>query len=97
MISRDDYLEMRRRAEHPERPLVGGLAVTNSDTGCDWCRGQRPDDEDGGAIFATEDGVYEYRGARLVPTFHPAYLLRNPGSKREVWEDMKLVRELIKK
>jgi uracil-DNA glycosylase len=40
--------------------------------------------------------VFEYRGAKLVPTFHPAYLLRNPGSKREVWEDMKLVRELLK-
>jgi DNA polymerase len=40
--------------------------------------------------------VYEYRGAKLVPTFHPAYLLRNPASKREVWEDMKLVRWLLK-
>jgi DNA polymerase len=40
--------------------------------------------------------VFEYRGAKLVPTFHPAYLLRNPGSKREVWEDMKFVRELLK-
>ena len=40
--------------------------------------------------------VYEYRGAKLVPTFHPAYLLRNPSSKREVWEDMKLVRDLLK-
>jgi len=40
--------------------------------------------------------VYEYRGAKLVPTFHPAYLLRNPSSKREVWEDMKRVRELLK-
>jgi len=40
--------------------------------------------------------VYEYRGAKLVPTFHPAYLLRNPSSKREVWEDMKLVRTLLK-
>jgi DNA polymerase len=40
--------------------------------------------------------VYEYRGARLVPTFHPAYLLRNPASKREVWEDMKKVRDLLK-
>jgi len=39
--------------------------------------------------------VFTYRGARLVPTFHPAYLLRNPGSKREVWEDMKLVRTLL--
>ena len=40
--------------------------------------------------------VYDYRGAKLIPTFHPAYLLRNPASKREVWEDMKLVRELLK-
>jgi uracil-DNA glycosylase len=40
--------------------------------------------------------VYDYRGAKLVPTFHPAYLLRNPASKRDVWEDMKLVRELLK-
>jgi DNA polymerase len=39
--------------------------------------------------------VFEYRGAKLIPTFHPAYLLRNPASKREVWEDMKLVRELL--
>ena len=39
--------------------------------------------------------VYDYRGAKLVPTFHPAYLLRNPGSKREVWEDMKLVKRLL--
>jgi uracil-DNA glycosylase len=38
---------------------------------------------------------YNYRGAVLVPTFHPAYLLRNPSSKREVWEDMKKVREIL--
>jgi uracil-DNA glycosylase family 4 len=40
--------------------------------------------------------VYDYRGAKLIPTFHPAYLLRNPSAKREVWEDMKVVRELLK-
>ena len=39
--------------------------------------------------------VFDYRGTRLVPTFHPAYLLRNPSSKREVWEDMKLVKSLL--
>ena len=39
--------------------------------------------------------VYDYRGAKLIPTFHPAYLLRNPSSKREVWEDMKVVRSLL--
>ncbi len=39
--------------------------------------------------------VFEYRGAKLIPTFHPAYLLRNPASKREVWEDMKLAKRLL--
>jgi len=34
---------------------------------------------------------YNYRGAILIPTFHPAYLLRNPSSKRDVWDDMKKV------
>ena len=38
---------------------------------------------------------FDYRGAVLIPTFHPAYLLRNPSAKREVWDDMKLVRELL--
>lgn len=35
--------------------------------------------------------VHRYRGAALVCTYHPAYLLRNPHAKREVWEDMKLL------
>jgi DNA polymerase len=39
--------------------------------------------------------VFDYRGAKLLPTFHPAYLLRNPSSKREVWEDMKVARDLL--
>jgi DNA polymerase len=39
--------------------------------------------------------VFDYRGSKLIPTFHPAYLLRNPSSKREVWEDMKLVQRLL--
>ncbi len=39
--------------------------------------------------------VFEYRGAKLVPTFHPAFLLRNPSCRREVWEDMKKVRGLL--
>jgi DNA polymerase len=39
---------------------------------------------------------YKYRDAILMPTYHPAYLLRNPSSKRDVWEDMKRVREILK-
>lgn len=38
---------------------------------------------------------FDYRGTTLIPTFHPAYLLRNPSAKREVWEDMKLVRSIL--
>ena len=40
--------------------------------------------------------VLDYRGdVKVVPTFHPAYLLRSPDKKREVWEDMKKVRDLL--
>ena len=38
---------------------------------------------------------YTYRDAILMPTYHPAYLLRNPSAKREVWEDMKRVRAIL--
>ncbi len=34
---------------------------------------------------------HDYHGIPLMPTFHPAYLLRNPAMKREVWDDMKTV------
>jgi len=34
---------------------------------------------------------FDYHGIRLMPTFHPAYLLRNPGDKRLVWEDIRKV------
>lgn len=39
--------------------------------------------------------TFDYRGTTLIPTFHPAYLLRNPSAKREVWEDMKKVRAIL--
>ncbi|MBI4456987.1 MAG: uracil-DNA glycosylase [Acidobacteria bacterium] len=39
--------------------------------------------------------VFDKFGAKIVPTFHPSYLLRNPAGKREVWEDMKTIRKLL--
>jgi DNA polymerase len=40
--------------------------------------------------------VHDFRnGSKLVPTFHPAFLLRSPERKRDVWEDMKKVRALL--
>ncbi len=35
----------------------------------------------------------EYNGIKVMPTFHPAYLLRNPQDKKLVWEDMKKIRK----
>jgi uracil-DNA glycosylase len=40
--------------------------------------------------------VHDFRnGSKLIPTFHPAFLLRSPERKRDVWEDMKKVRALL--
>jgi uracil-DNA glycosylase family 4 len=40
--------------------------------------------------------TFEYRGIPLIPTYHPAALLRNPGLKREAWTDMQRVRDTLK-
>lgn len=37
----------------------------------------------------------EYRGIRLMPTYHPSYLLHNPAKKRDVWEDIKKVMQYL--
>ena len=37
----------------------------------------------------------DWNGIRVMPTFHPAYLLRSPEKKREAWEDMKKVRDYL--
>jgi len=38
---------------------------------------------------------HDYRGVPVMPTYHPAYLLRSPERKRDVWEDMKQVMSRI--
>ena len=49
------------------------------------------------AIGRLRGRVHPFRDACLVPTYHPAYLLRNPGDKRKVLQDMLLVRQEIEK
>ena len=55
-------------------------------------------------LLDTKEGItkmrgefVDYFGVKVMPTFHPAYLLRDPRKKREVWEDMKKVRDEISK
>jgi uracil-DNA glycosylase family 4 len=38
-----------------------------------------------------------YEGIQLMPTFHPAYLLRDPSKKKETWEDLKAVNAALKR
>ncbi len=40
--------------------------------------------------------VYDFLGAKLVPTYHPSFLLRNPSAKKDVYHDMLRVKELLK-
>ena len=54
------------------------------------------------ALLSTEASLgslrgrfHQYRGIPVMPTYHPAYLLRNPDAKRVVWEDLKHVRDLL--
>ncbi len=43
------------------------------------------------AITAARGQWLEYNGVKVMPTYHPAYLLRNPAAKKDVWNDMKKV------
>jgi len=38
---------------------------------------------------------FDFRAAKLMPTYHPAYLLRNPGAKPEVWKDLQKVMAVL--
>jgi len=38
---------------------------------------------------------YEFMGTPVMPTFHPAYLLRNPERKRDVWEDVQQIMKML--
>ena len=51
-------------------------------------------------VLDTREGItrlrgtfQDYKGIKVMPTFHPAYLLRDPSKKRETWEDLKKVRD----
>ena len=48
------------------------------------------------AIGKLRGRLTDYRGVKMMATYHPAYLLRNPLEKRKVWEDMRLVRDYLR-
>ena len=53
-------------------------------------------------LLETREGItklrgkfQDYKGIKVMPTFHPAYLLRDPSKKRETWDDLKKVRDYL--
>lgn len=49
-----------------------------------------------GSLSAIRGQWKQYEGIDLMPTFHPAYLLRSPSKKKEAWEDLQKVIERLK-
>ena len=47
------------------------------------------------SITKVRGEIREYEGVPLIPTFHPAYLLRNPAAKKFAWADLKKVKQLL--
>ena len=53
-------------------------------------------------ILGTKEGItslrnkfHDWNGTKLMPTYHPAFLLRNPNMKRPLWDDMKEVMRFL--
>jgi len=46
-------------------------------------------------ISRLRGGFIDFHGAKLMVTYHPAYLLRNPNEKRKVWEDVQKIRDYL--
>ena len=73
------YLEKQIEFIQPDVICTLGLFATQTLTGL-----RDP-------IGRMRGNTYEYRGIALIPTYHPAACLRNPSSKKLVWEDIKRV------
>ncbi len=48
-------------------------------------------------ITSLRGSFHDYQGIPLMPTYHPAYLLRNQGAKKQVWEDVQKIMEMLGK
>jgi uracil-DNA glycosylase family 4 len=46
-----------------------------------------------GTLGSMREKIHDFRGTKLIVTYHPAALLRNPNWKRPAWEDMKMFRD----
>jgi DNA polymerase len=77
------FLEKQIAAIHPR--IIVGLGKFS----CQWLlKTMEP-------ITKLRGKIGQFGGIDVMPTYHPAYLLRNPSAKKDVWEDMKVVMSLL--
>ena len=73
------FLERQLKTLNPRFIVALGKVAAQTLLGC-----QEP-------ITRLRGKFYDYHGIQLLPTYHPAYLLRNPAAKRDVWADMQML------
>lgn len=74
-----EYLEDQLAVVNPEFIVCWGAVAATNITGKPL------------AIGKLRRQFFTFRGAKVLCTYHPSYLLRNPAAKKDVWEDMKLL------
>jgi len=80
IASCEPFLKLQLAALRPR------LIVALGKFAAQWLTGKRD-----APISSLRGKLHSYEGILVMPTYHPAYLLRTPGQKRVVWEDLKLV------
>lgn len=47
------------------------------------------------AISKVRGQIFEYKGKKVIPTYHPSFLLRNPSAKKEAYKDFLLIKSML--
>ncbi len=79
------FLQRQIRAIRPKLMCALGTVAAHTLLGTDT------------PISRLRGDFHEYEGIPLLPTYHPAYLLRNPDKKRDVWEDVQKLQAAYEK
>lgn len=74
-----EYRERQFEIIRPEYIVCLGATAAQALLGDQW------------SIGKLRGKIHQYGNAKVIATYHPAYLLRNPSAKADVWEDMKML------
>jgi DNA polymerase len=77
------FLDLQIKVVNPSYIVcMGNVAAQN------LLRSERP-------ISSLRGEIFDYNGRKVICTYHPSYLLRNPAAKRDVWDDLQVLVQLM--